>query len=65
MEKHLSRDATERFIEMVRRHKQSKEHLDEDLNKFMSYFRRLHHSANRMSFKAWCEVVEGLLDELN
>jgi hypothetical protein len=65
MEKQLNDKVLERMIESVRQHRSDMENLEEDLGSFSSYFRKLYYSTNRISFKAWCEVVEGLLDELN
>jgi inactivated superfamily I helicase len=65
MAKRSNDKALHKAIQIVRENSKTTTHLDEDLNKFASNFRRLYYSSNRVSFKKWCSIVNDLLDELN
>jgi len=38
--------------------------IDEDINAFISQFRRLYYSGERLTFRMWMDKVENLLDQV-
>jgi len=39
--------------------------VDEDVNAFITHFRRLYYSGERLTFRMWMDKVEDLLDEVS
>ena len=39
--------------------------MNEDINAFISHFRRLYYSGERLTFRKWMDKVEDLLDEVS
>jgi len=39
--------------------------MNEDINAFISHFRRLYYSGERLTFRRWVDKVEDLLDEVS
>ena len=39
--------------------------MNEDINSFISHFRRLYYSGERLTFRKWMDKVEDLLDEVS
>lgn len=39
--------------------------MSEDINSFISHFRQLYYSGERLSFRKWMDKVEDLLDEVS
>lgn len=39
--------------------------MSEDINAFVSHFRRLYYSGERLTFRKWMDKVEDLLDEVS
>ena len=39
--------------------------MNEDINAFVSHFRRLYYSGERLTFRKWMDKVEDLLDEVS
>ena len=39
--------------------------ISEDINSFISHFRRLYYSGERLTFRKWMDKVEDLLDEVS
>lgn len=39
--------------------------MNEDINAFISHFRRLYYSGERLTFRRWMDKVEDLLDEVS